>query len=92
MAIGMAPKDKIFKTYIEIELMLGNVERWGTSVVFLGILCYIKSFLVALMRVSDYFNIRKWPQFLINILNVTFLPLVSKQIAISSATLAVYRP
>ncbi|KAL6530874.1 Crooked neck-like protein 1 [Orobanche gracilis] len=26
-AIGMAPKDKIFKKYIEIELQLGNVER-----------------------------------------------------------------
>ncbi|KAL2621055.1 hypothetical protein R1flu_001260 [Riccia fluitans] len=26
-AIGMAPKDKIFKTYIEIELQLGNIDR-----------------------------------------------------------------
>ncbi|XP_057769441.1 pre-mRNA-splicing factor clf1-like [Salvia miltiorrhiza] len=26
-AIGMAPKDKIFKKYIEIELQLGNLER-----------------------------------------------------------------
>ncbi|KAL0447810.1 UNVERIFIED_CONTAM: Pre-splicing factor clf1 [Sesamum latifolium] len=26
-AIGMAPKDKIFKKYIEIELQLGNIER-----------------------------------------------------------------
>ncbi|KAG6520037.1 crooked neck-like protein 1 [Zingiber officinale] len=26
-AIGMAPKDKIFKKYIEIELQLGNVSR-----------------------------------------------------------------
>ncbi|KAG8390551.1 hypothetical protein BUALT_Bualt01G0095200 [Buddleja alternifolia] len=26
-AIGMAPKDKIFKEYIEIELQLGNIER-----------------------------------------------------------------
>lgn len=26
-AIGMAPKDKIFKTYIEIELQLGNLNR-----------------------------------------------------------------
>ncbi|KAK6163621.1 hypothetical protein DH2020_000485 [Rehmannia glutinosa] len=27
LAIGMAPKDKIFKTYIEIELKLGNMDR-----------------------------------------------------------------
>eukprot|EP00899_Mesostigma_viride_P028523 jgi/Mesvir1/8856/Mv02752-RA.1 len=26
-AIGMAPKDKIFKSYIEIELQLGNIDR-----------------------------------------------------------------
>ncbi|KAJ7544640.1 hypothetical protein O6H91_09G087500 [Diphasiastrum complanatum] len=26
-AIGMAPKDKIFKTYIETELQLGNLDR-----------------------------------------------------------------
>ncbi|KAK4759983.1 hypothetical protein SAY87_023114 [Trapa incisa] len=26
-AIGRAPKDKIFKTYIEIELQLGNIDR-----------------------------------------------------------------
>lgn len=26
-AIGMAPKDKIFNKYIEMELMLGNIER-----------------------------------------------------------------
>jgi len=26
-AIGRAPKDKIFKTYIEIELQLGNISR-----------------------------------------------------------------
>mmetsp|Transcript_35189 Transcript_35189/g.67252 ORF Transcript_35189/g.67252 Transcript_35189/m.67252 type:complete len:729 (-) Transcript_35189:192-2378(-) len=30
MAIGMAPKAKIFKTYIEIELQLGNIERCRT--------------------------------------------------------------
>ncbi|GLJ15384.1 hypothetical protein SUGI_0252520 [Cryptomeria japonica] len=29
-AIGMAPKDKIFKTYIEIELQLGNLDRCRT--------------------------------------------------------------
>ncbi|GER26829.1 pre-mRNA-splicing factor CLF1 [Striga asiatica] len=27
LAIGMAPKDKIFKKYIELEMQLGNVER-----------------------------------------------------------------
>ena len=27
MAIGMAPKDKIFKIYIDMELQLGNVDR-----------------------------------------------------------------
>lgn len=27
MAIGMAPKDKIFKTYIQIEMQLGNIDR-----------------------------------------------------------------
>ncbi|KAH0923303.1 hypothetical protein HID58_023321 [Brassica napus] len=26
-AIGKAPKDKIFKNYIEIELQLGNIDR-----------------------------------------------------------------
>ncbi|GMH39793.1 hypothetical protein BSKO_07691 [Bryopsis sp. KO-2023] len=30
MAIGMVPKEKIFKAYIEIELMLGNVDRCRT--------------------------------------------------------------
>ncbi|EYU40035.1 hypothetical protein ABFS82_05G108900 [Erythranthe guttata] len=29
-AIGKAPKDKIFKKYIEIELQLGNIERCRT--------------------------------------------------------------
>eukprot|EP00250_Pteridium_aquilinum_P016604 c23190_g1_i1 orf=955-3054(-) len=29
-AIGMAPKDKIFKTYIEIELQLCNIDRCRT--------------------------------------------------------------
>ncbi|KAG0613603.1 hypothetical protein M758_6G115000 [Ceratodon purpureus] len=29
-AIGRAPKDKIFKTYIEIELQLGNINRCRT--------------------------------------------------------------
>ncbi|CAA6661039.1 unnamed protein product [Spirodela intermedia] len=29
-AIGMAPKDKIFKKYIEIELQLGNINRSRT--------------------------------------------------------------
>ena len=27
MAIGLAPKDKIFKAYIDIEMQLGNVDR-----------------------------------------------------------------
>lgn len=27
MAIGMAPKDKTFKSYIEMELALGHVDR-----------------------------------------------------------------
>eukprot|EP00850_Spirogloea_muscicola_P009940 SM000057S18370 [mRNA] locus=s57:260193:264737:+ [translate_table: standard] len=30
MAIGTAPKDKIFKTYIEMELQLGNIDRCRT--------------------------------------------------------------
>jgi len=30
MAIGMAPKPKIFKVYTEIELQLGNIERCRT--------------------------------------------------------------
>eukprot|EP00210_Caulerpa_lentillifera_P002945 g2812.t1 len=29
-AIGMAPKEKVFKAYIDIELMLGNVDRCRT--------------------------------------------------------------
>ncbi|KAG0476689.1 hypothetical protein HPP92_013530 [Vanilla planifolia] len=29
-AIGMAPKDKIFKKYIEVELQLGNIDRCRT--------------------------------------------------------------
>eukprot|EP00898_Chlorokybus_atmophyticus_P002064 jgi/Chlat1/2859/Chrsp194S00790 len=29
-AIGMAPKDKIFKSYIEVELQLGNIDRCRT--------------------------------------------------------------
>ena len=27
MAIGMCPKAKLFKSYIELELQLGNVDR-----------------------------------------------------------------
>lgn len=27
MAIGMVAKEKIFKSYIEVELMLGNIDR-----------------------------------------------------------------
>jgi hypothetical protein len=42
------------------------------------------------MRESDYLNSAKWPQFIINILNVVFIPIVFNQIAFSSATLAVY--
>mmetsp|Transcript_7023 Transcript_7023/g.25892 ORF Transcript_7023/g.25892 Transcript_7023/m.25892 type:complete len:723 (+) Transcript_7023:146-2314(+) len=30
MAIGVAPKEKIFKAYIEIELQLGNIDRCRT--------------------------------------------------------------
>eukprot|EP00976_Prorocentrum_cordatum_P015967 320168-Prorocentrum_minimum.AAC.2 len=30
LAIGTAPKSKIFKTYINIELQLGNVDRCRT--------------------------------------------------------------
>ena len=30
MAIGLAPKDKIFRTYIDIELQLGNIDRCRT--------------------------------------------------------------
>lgn len=30
MAIGLAPKDKIFKTYIEMEMQLGNIDRCRT--------------------------------------------------------------
>ncbi len=27
MALGMAPKDKTYKAYIELELQLGNIDR-----------------------------------------------------------------
>jgi hypothetical protein len=37
------------------------------------------------MRVSDYFNCGRWPQFIVNILNVAFLPIFFNQIEISSA-------
>ncbi|KAK9828970.1 hypothetical protein WJX72_003124 [[Myrmecia] bisecta] len=30
MALGMCPKDKIYKAYIEIELQLGNIDRCRT--------------------------------------------------------------
>jgi hypothetical protein len=43
------------------------------------------------MRVFDYFNSKKLPQLIINILNVAFIPLVFNQITFLSATLAVYR-
>jgi hypothetical protein len=32
------------------------------------------------MRVSDYINSRKWPQFIMNILNVAFIQIVFNQI------------
>jgi hypothetical protein len=31
MALGMCPKDKTFKAYIELELQMGNIDRWGKS-------------------------------------------------------------
>jgi hypothetical protein len=55
-----------------------------------GNFSYIKSHLVASMRFSDYYNSGKWPQLIINILNVAFIPIVFNQIALLSATLAVY--
>ena len=39
MALGMAPKDKTFKAYIELEMQLGNIDRcvcgagWGGGAV-----------------------------------------------------------
>jgi crooked neck len=30
LAIGLAPKEKIFKTYVEIEMQLGNIDRCRT--------------------------------------------------------------
>ena len=30
MAIGMCPKDKLFRSYIEMELSLGNIDRCRT--------------------------------------------------------------
>jgi hypothetical protein len=57
----------------------------------IGNFSYIKSLLVASTRVSDYFIYRKWPQFIINILNVALIPIIFNQIAFLSATLAVYR-
>jgi hypothetical protein len=39
------------------------------------------------MRVSDYFNSVKWPQVIINILNVAFIPILSSQIAFPSVPL-----
>jgi hypothetical protein len=47
---------------------------------------------VASTWASDCFNSGKWPQFMINILNVALIPIVFIQIAFYSATLAVYRP
>ena len=29
MGIGMAPKSKTFKDYIDLELTLGHVDRWA---------------------------------------------------------------
>jgi len=31
MALGMAPKNKTFKSYIEMELALGHVDRWTAA-------------------------------------------------------------
>jgi hypothetical protein len=36
---------------------------------------------MASTRVSDYFESGKWPQFMINILNVAFIPIVINLIA-----------
>ena len=52
---------------------------------------YIKSLSVASLRVSDYFKSGKWLQFIITIFNMDFLPIFFNQIAILSASLAVYR-
>jgi hypothetical protein len=43
------------------------------------------------MRVSGYFNDRKWPQFTVNIVNVACTPIVFSEIAIVSTTFAVYK-
>ena len=58
---------------------------------FSGNFRYFKSLLVASMRVSDYFNSGKWPQFIIIILNVALILIVFNPIAFLLATLAVYR-
>ncbi len=80
----------------------GNGRRWsscthvvegsgGVSVAFKKNFSYIKSLSVASLRVSDYFKSGKWLQFIITIFNMDFLPIFFNQIAILSATLAVYR-
>jgi hypothetical protein len=57
--------------------------------VFLRGFSDIKS-LKASIRVSGYFKSGKWPQFIMDILNVAFIFIVFNQIPFSSATLAVY--
>ncbi len=27
-ALGLCPKDKLFRSYIELELTMGHIERW----------------------------------------------------------------
>jgi crooked neck len=31
MSLGLAPKDKVFKEYIEIERIMGKIDRWVTA-------------------------------------------------------------
>lgn len=40
MAVGMAPKDKTFKSYIDMELALGHVDRCVWLLVGLGVEVY----------------------------------------------------
>jgi hypothetical protein len=93
----LVPQNIRYITYIYIWYMarytvgVNPAHSWVQTSFFEGKFSYIKSILVASMRVSDSFSSGKWPQFMMNIPNLLLITIVFNQIAILSTTLAVYR-
>lgn len=40
MALGSCPKAKLFREYIQLELTLGNIDRWAGCALLLRVVCF----------------------------------------------------